>query len=267
MGLDWLSDEVILYMLDDAKYKHLDMFMYVELDQWPVSPLQSLEFLFQAAGLVDGGKSMAVVGEYPCSNIRNGGQFNVGNYLFSRSPQTLNILREWNASEAYGGSRDPWPQKFWPARQGAFSVDIFSKFEDVIHVFDSGCPLGSPFGALVGHCTGGDLTGFFNHGKARQILDETLFKCVHRRLSSQDHRACAIYPPWVGAPCVLCEGTRRVGEQWLQYEACCGEIDSALVLEAFDADATSLAASYQEGGKLDLGAIFTYEKYRELFDR
>merc|ERR1719359_806734 len=179
---DWMSTSVILDLLQNPMYTHIHHFVYVETDQWPVQPFGKLEPIFEEAGLLGPGskKVMAVIGEYPCDNVRDGGQFNMGTYLFVRHERMLNIFRKWFNSLAHNPhdvTTYPYNKHqlsvkaaspTWPGRQGAFSDGlIFAENQDVIHRFASANPLGSPFGTMVAHLTGGFLEETYDPDLAR----------------------------------------------------------------------------------------------------
>eukprot|EP00931_Biecheleriopsis_adriatica_P077012 TRINITY_DN50657_c0_g1_i1.p1 TRINITY_DN50657_c0_g1~~TRINITY_DN50657_c0_g1_i1.p1 ORF type:complete len:394 (-),score=32.95 TRINITY_DN50657_c0_g1_i1:29-1210(-) len=230
MEKDWTSTEKIEGILDDPHYQHISHFMYTELDQWPVHPMAKLEPVFAYAGLVGPArkKMMAVVGEYPCDDIRNGGRFNMGNFLFVRDHRMKDLLHDWKNSHAYHEGGDI----MWPARQGAFSVEIYDKYKDAIFKFKNADPLGSPFGTLIGHVTGGDLAKTYNPHQARNKL-HIMHKCVFRRLKHDDTRPCSYYPTWIGGTCLICRGSIQTKGQRFPYTGCCGEVDRALPMEAF----------------------------------
>mmetsp|Transcript_102309 Transcript_102309/g.259855 ORF Transcript_102309/g.259855 Transcript_102309/m.259855 type:complete len:511 (+) Transcript_102309:48-1580(+) len=249
----------VLEAMQHPAVRHIDLFMYTELDQWVVRPHALLEPVFEKSGLISGEKVVAVVEEYPCKNIRNGGNFNMGNFLFRRGQSTVDIFNTWMNSKAY---KDDRGIPHWPARQGAFSVDVYVQHKSQIAVMAGGCPLGSPFGAVISHLTGGTLDKIYDPGKARPLLPY-MAACVVRRLQTHDPRPCSLYPPWVGGQCLWCHRsmhTQTSGGEAMSftYEACCGEDDSTMAVEILQEAAADVADwAFSQGKRhLHLGSLY-----------
>jgi hypothetical protein len=254
--------------------------MYIELDQWPVQPHAKLEPTFKKAGLLDpdSNKKMGIVTEYPCDNIREGGHFNMGNYIFVRDKEVIAMFDDWYHSQVHNQhsiKKFPYnkypklvetkPKKRgpqWPARQGAFSQDshVYQKYQSIFYQFDNGNPFGSPFGTLVGHFTGGYLEETYDPGLARANF-HSLINCVKRRLNNKtDTLPCSAYPKWVGGTCMMCRGSVNPngnvlgfftgkGEDY-HYTGCCGRVDSAIPLETFVSEVKR--GLHRPGKKIDL---------------
>lgn len=282
MDYDWSSLNHVKKMLHDPKWNHINHFMYTELDQWPVQPHAKLEAVFEEAGLLqaDGTKKMAIIAEYPCDNIRGGGIFNMGNFLFVRDEKVEKLFDEWYASQVNNPhDTNEWPYSTygknfarignvarhpeWPARQGAFSQDdgIWAARKELFHRFEPGNPFGSPFGTLIAHFTGGYLEHTYDPDLARANF-KAMVACVKRRLNDDnDRQPCSVYPRWAGGSCLKCKGSvKRDGtvlpsytgdEGDFHYTTCCGGVDSAVPLETF-AFEVKKGGIHKPGEKVDL---------------
>ena len=243
MWSDWRSSRQLLLALRSPAYRSLDLFMYTELDQWPVAPMARLEPLFRATGVLQDGQHkrnltrgifMAVVEEYPCRDTRSGGSFNMGNFLFRRSPKMMALLHALASSTYNGGEAAPT----WPARQGAFSDDprVYSSFKRHIRVLPSGCPLGSPYGLLVSHLTGGLVDRAFDPDRAKHVWLHVIAPCVRAALLKRDSSSrCALYPPWAGGACTTCSQTTEFHSlegtaHRISTRGCCGSLEGQIPL-------------------------------------
>lgn len=237
MLFDWHSTLSLSEVLRNEEYSHVDYFVYTELDQWMTRPtLMRLEPLFIAHGLAAKMRFMAVLEEYPCRDVRGGGEFNMGTFLFRRSEEMEALLRAWYTSHVHGGAHNA----SWPARQGAFSHDprVYDTFKDGIAVMPSACPLGSPYGLALGHVLGGYIVGTFNPDVGHDLFQHLVLPCVHDSLDSNIDRICALNPTWTGGTCLKCEQQMTIKrsdgtEHNLTATQCCGETDSALPLTMF----------------------------------
>mmetsp|Transcript_42950 Transcript_42950/g.138066 ORF Transcript_42950/g.138066 Transcript_42950/m.138066 type:complete len:507 (-) Transcript_42950:101-1621(-) len=243
----------ILRALDDASVSHVDLFVYAGLDRWVVKPHAILEPLFERTGLLEGEKVMAVVDKFPCKNFRPGGDFDMGNFLLRRSPALLDILKLLQMMLERN--------RFSTGIANTFSVQVYPDKKSQIAVMESGCPLGSPFGAIVGQMSL-SLSSIFDAKAGRGLLP-ILRECMLRRFETGDARPCSLYPPWVGGQCLWCPRSMAVrssgGETvTLNYDTCCGEDDSTLAVEMLEEDAVMLASSDFTRGErqIHLGLLY-----------
>ena len=160
----------------------------------------------------------------------------MGTYIFKRDPLVETLLRRWADSSAHGGE---WAAT-WPARQGAFSHDptVYEAFRTRIAVMRSGCPLGSPYGLIMGHTLGGFIIGGYDPDKARAVQSALIEPCVLDALATRTPRICSLHPPWVGGMCVRCTTPlvlRRPDGSEYRFSAtqCCGDVDRAIPVAKF----------------------------------
>lgn len=247
MLFDWRTNLKLLELMNNETYAHVNYWLYTELDQWITAPLtMRLEPLFIEHGLVDNRNDFVTVEEFPCRDVRGGGVFNMGTFLFRRGQGLTDLLTAWFNSTLHGGEHNA----SWPARQGAFSHDptVYQAFKNRISVMPSACPLGSPYGIALGHVLGGSIVGAYDPERARDVFSTLVLPCAQDALDSGADHTCALHPPWSGGNCLICEQpmsiTRSDGTVHnITAKACCGDTDAAIPLTKFRETATIFEAA------------------------
>ena len=269
MLFDWRTNLMLLNMLQNETYAHVDYFLYTELDQWITSPhTMKLEPLFQEHGLADNRNDFVAVEEYPCRDVRGGGVFNMGTFLFRRGQGIVDLLTAWYQSTQHGGEHNAT----WPARQGAFSHDplVYHAFKDRISIMPSACPLGSPYGIALGHVLGGSIVGAFDPERGRDVFQTLILPCVQDAIDSGADHTCSLHPPWSGGSCVMCEQTlsfaRPDGTMHnITAKACCGEVDAAMQLQKFRETAAIFEGANVDGIVEALKGVYEGRGPKEMY--
>jgi len=151
-GPPWAKLAAIRYLL--RRHAHL---AYIDSDVFVTEVWQPLPPLLEATGLLRGERWIAAAEEFPPQKLRRdtrAGLANSGVLLLAGAPIAgagiLRAIEEW----IWPVGNPTWSFK-WPFEQNALTTVVFRRYPRRYTLLKPGCPLNSPFGALLRHLVGG----------------------------------------------------------------------------------------------------------------
>jgi len=146
----------------------------------------------EATGLLRGERWIAAAEEFPPQKLRRdtrAGLANSGVLLLAGAPIAgagiLRAIEEW----IWPVGNPTWSFK-WPFEQNALTTVVFRRYPRRYTLLKPGCPLNSPFGALLRHLVGGTPHRAVYHPDHRTAWLAEALRCTIRALNrSADSRA------------------------------------------------------------------------------
>jgi len=154
----------------------------------PITPL------LQSTGLLDGSRWIAAAEEFPPQKLRGdfrAGIANSGVLLLTGAPiagaKILQSVEEW----IWPMGNPTWMFK-WPFEQNALTQVVFRRNPERYTLLKPGCPINSPFGALLRHMVGGTPHRAIYHPDHRLPWLVDALQCT---LRATNHSGSPAAPP------------------------------------------------------------------------
>jgi len=188
-GPPWIKIAALRYLLRRHQY-----IIYLDSDCFVTEVWQPITPLLQSTGLLDGSRWIAAAEEFPPQKLRGdfrAGIANSGVLLLTGAPiagaKILQSVEEW----IWPMGNPTWMFK-WPFEQNALTQVVFRRNPERYTLLKPGCPINSPFGALLRHMVGGTPHRAIYHPDHRLPWLVDALQCT---LRATNHSGSPAAPP------------------------------------------------------------------------